>query len=110
LVWISPIPFLPNVPESFQASPKWISHFTISKPAISHLFSLELECIAMTPFVFIYTYFVVQWKSLEATLAGALRRERAAETTIRQLEAEIEQLNRLVCSLIIIMEQTLKYI
>ncbi|KAF3333862.1 Phragmoplast orienting kinesin 2 [Carex littledalei] len=37
-----------------------------------------------------------QWKSLEATLAGALRRERTAETTIRQLEAEIEQLNRLV--------------
>ncbi|KAJ3685500.1 hypothetical protein LUZ61_014664 [Rhynchospora tenuis] len=37
-----------------------------------------------------------QWKSLEATLAGALRRERVAETTIKQLEAEIEQLNRLV--------------
>ncbi|KAJ4804426.1 phragmoplast-associated kinesin-related protein [Rhynchospora pubera] len=37
-----------------------------------------------------------QWKSLEATLAGALRRERVSETTIKQLEAEIEQLNRLV--------------
>lgn len=51
---------------------------------------------------------LVQWKSLEATLAGALRRERTAETTIRQLEAEIEQLNRLVYSLIIVKEQTLK--
>lgn len=37
-----------------------------------------------------------QLKSLETTLAGALRREQMAELTIRQLEAEIEQLNRLV--------------
>nr|CAD1841377.1 unnamed protein product [Ananas comosus var. bracteatus] len=37
-----------------------------------------------------------QLKSLEATLAGALRREKMADTTIKQLEAEIEQLNRLV--------------
>ncbi|KAI9123783.1 hypothetical protein K1719_005083 [Acacia pycnantha] len=37
-----------------------------------------------------------QLKSLEATLAGALRREQMAETSIKQLEAEIEQLNRLV--------------
>ncbi|GAA0148068.1 hypothetical protein LIER_07608 [Lithospermum erythrorhizon] len=37
-----------------------------------------------------------QLKSLEATLAGAFRREEMAETYIKQLEAEIEQLNRLV--------------
>lgn len=41
---------------------------------------------------------VNQLKSLETTLAGALRREQMAEMTIRQLEAEIEQLNRLVLS------------
>ncbi|XP_020273285.1 kinesin-like protein KIN-12F isoform X2 [Asparagus officinalis] len=40
---------------------------------------------------------IKQLKSLEATLAGALRREKMAETTIKQLETEIEQLNRLVC-------------
>lgn len=39
---------------------------------------------------------VNQLKSLETTLAGALRREQMAETTIKQLEAENEQLNRLV--------------
>ncbi|OVA15456.1 Kinesin [Macleaya cordata] len=37
-----------------------------------------------------------QMKSLESTLTGALRREKMADTSIRQLEAEIEQLNRLV--------------
>ncbi|KAK1358771.1 kinesin-like protein KIN-12D [Heracleum sosnowskyi] len=37
-----------------------------------------------------------QLKCLETTLAGALRREQMAEGTIKQLEAEIEQLNRLV--------------
>ncbi|GAV81504.1 Kinesin domain-containing protein/Kinesin-relat_1 domain-containing protein [Cephalotus follicularis] len=37
-----------------------------------------------------------QLKSLEATLAGSLRREQMAETSIKKLEAEIEQLNRLV--------------
>ncbi|XP_052194542.1 kinesin-like protein KIN-12D [Diospyros lotus] len=37
-----------------------------------------------------------QLKSLETTLAGALRREQMAESSIKQLEAEIEQLNRLV--------------
>ncbi|KAJ8441930.1 hypothetical protein Cgig2_020075 [Carnegiea gigantea] len=37
-----------------------------------------------------------QLKSLETMLAGALRREQMAETSIKQLEAEIEQLNRLV--------------
>ncbi|XP_039139825.1 kinesin-like protein KIN-12F [Dioscorea cayenensis subsp. rotundata] len=37
-----------------------------------------------------------QLRSLEATLTGALRREKMADTTIKQLEAEIEQLNRLV--------------
>lgn len=37
-----------------------------------------------------------QLKSLEITLAGALRREKMAEASIKQLEAEIEQLNRLV--------------
>lgn len=35
-------------------------------------------------------------KSLETTLTGALRREQTTETSIKQLEAEIEQLNRLV--------------
>ncbi|CAA3022560.1 kinesin KIN-12D [Olea europaea subsp. europaea] len=37
-----------------------------------------------------------QLKSLEATLAGALRREQMADTSIKRLEAEIEHLNRLV--------------
>ncbi|CAA6667488.1 unnamed protein product [Spirodela intermedia] len=37
-----------------------------------------------------------QLKSVEMLLAGALRREKVADTTIKQLEAEIEQLNRLV--------------
>ncbi|KAJ4830100.1 hypothetical protein Tsubulata_017786 [Turnera subulata] len=37
-----------------------------------------------------------QLRSLESTLAGALRREQMAETSIKKLEAEIEQLNRLV--------------
>ncbi|XP_047980300.1 kinesin-like protein KIN-12D [Salvia hispanica] len=37
-----------------------------------------------------------QLKSLETTLAGSLRRERMAETSVTQYEAEIEQLNRLV--------------
>ncbi|KAL2663788.1 hypothetical protein AAZV13_02G121600 [Glycine max] len=37
-----------------------------------------------------------QLHSLETTLAGALRREQMAEISIKQLEAEIEQLNRLV--------------
>ncbi|CBI32470.3 unnamed protein product, partial [Vitis vinifera] len=36
------------------------------------------------------------FKALETTLSGALRREQMAETSIKQLEAEIEQLNRLV--------------
>lgn len=40
--------------------------------------------------------FLIQFKSLETTLAGALRREQMAEISIKQLEAEIEQLNRLV--------------
>ncbi|KAK0582663.1 hypothetical protein LWI29_028296 [Acer saccharum] len=39
---------------------------------------------------------IKQLKSLETTLAGALRREQMAETSIKKLEAEIEQLNRLV--------------
>ncbi|KAI3497334.1 hypothetical protein L1887_39873 [Cichorium endivia] len=37
-----------------------------------------------------------QLKSLEASLTGALRREQMSEAAIKQLEAEIEQLNRLV--------------
>uniref|UniRef100_A0A0D9Y105 Kinesin motor domain-containing protein n=1 Tax=Leersia perrieri TaxID=77586 RepID=A0A0D9Y105_9ORYZ len=37
-----------------------------------------------------------QLKLLEETLAGAFRRELVAETTVKQLEAEIEELNRLV--------------
>lgn len=37
-----------------------------------------------------------QFKSLETTLAGSLRREQMGEASIKQLEAEIEQLNRLV--------------
>ncbi|KAF5745669.1 phragmoplast orienting kinesin 2 [Tripterygium wilfordii] len=37
-----------------------------------------------------------QLKSLETTLAGALRREKMAEISTKKLEAEIEHLNRLV--------------
>ncbi|VVA94014.1 unnamed protein product [Arabis nemorensis] len=37
-----------------------------------------------------------QLKSLEITLAGSLRREHVADASIKKLEAEIEQLNRLV--------------
>ncbi|KAK6265212.1 hypothetical protein QUC31_016049 [Theobroma cacao] len=36
-------------------------------------------------------------KRMEATLAGSLRREKMAEVAIRKLEAEIEQMNRLIC-------------
>lgn len=39
---------------------------------------------------------MAQLESLNATLAGGLRREQIAETSIRQLEAEIELLNCLV--------------
>lgn len=37
-----------------------------------------------------------QLKSMETTLAGSLRREQMAEISTKQLEAEVEQLNRLV--------------
>lgn len=43
---------------------------------------------------------MAQLESLKTTLAGALRREQMAETSIRKLEAEIELLNRLVCPLL----------
>ncbi|XP_021290851.1 kinesin-like protein KIN-12C, partial [Herrania umbratica] len=36
-------------------------------------------------------------KRMEATLAGSLRREKMAEIAIRKLEAEIEQMNCLIC-------------
>ncbi|XP_037494827.1 kinesin-like protein KIN-12C [Jatropha curcas] len=36
-------------------------------------------------------------KCMEATLVGALRREKIAETTLRKLEAEIEQINQFAC-------------
>ncbi|TYH01791.1 hypothetical protein ES288_A09G087900v1 [Gossypium darwinii] len=36
-------------------------------------------------------------RRMEATLAGSLRREKMAETANQKLEAEIEQMNRLVC-------------
>lgn len=39
---------------------------------------------------------MVQLETLKTTIAGALRREQIAEASIRQLEAEIELLNRLV--------------
>lgn len=48
---------------------------------------------------------VNQLKSLETTLAGALRREQMAETSIKKLEAEIEQLNRLVWSIFFFISQ-----
>lgn len=43
-----------------------------------------------------FTIFQLQLKSLETTLAGSLRREKMAENSVTQLEAEIELLNRLV--------------
>ncbi|XWS08439.1 hypothetical protein CRYUN_Cryun40dG0002600 [Craigia yunnanensis] len=36
-------------------------------------------------------------RRMEATLAGSLGREKMAETAVQKLEAEIEQINRLVC-------------
>ncbi|KAM3708012.1 hypothetical protein ACJW31_02G067300 [Castanea mollissima] len=36
-------------------------------------------------------------RCMEATLVGALRREKMAETAVRKLEAEIEQVNHLAC-------------
>lgn len=39
---------------------------------------------------------ILQLRLLEETLAGAFRRESVAEATVKQLEAEIEQLNRMV--------------
>ncbi|KAI3804977.1 hypothetical protein L1987_26916 [Smallanthus sonchifolius] len=47
-------------------------------------------------FSFTFIHYVPQLKSLETSLTGALRREQMSETAIKQLEAEIEQLNRLV--------------
>lgn len=47
-------------------------------------------------FLIYFLSFVFQLKSLETTLSGAFRREQMAENSIQQLEAEIEQLNRLV--------------
>lgn len=41
--------------------------------------------------------YMLQMVCLEATLVGALRREKLAETAARRLDAEIEQMNRLVC-------------
>lgn len=38
-----------------------------------------------------------QLKCLEATLKGALRREKFAETEVKRLEAEVAHMNRLVC-------------
>lgn len=38
-----------------------------------------------------------QLKRLEATLKGALRREKFAETEVKRLEAEVAHMNRLVC-------------
>lgn len=43
-----------------------------------------------------------QLKSVERTLAGALRREQMAETSIKELKAENEQLNRLVFTLFVL--------
>lgn len=42
------------------------------------------------------TLCICQLKSLEITLAGSLRREHVADASIKNLEAEIEHLNRLV--------------
>ncbi|XVE82347.1 hypothetical protein DITRI_Ditri15bG0141200 [Diplodiscus trichospermus] len=39
----------------------------------------------------------IKMRRMGATLAGSLRREKMAETSIQKLEAEIEQINRLVC-------------
>lgn len=47
-------------------------------------------------FIFFFLPMFPQLKSLEATLAGAIRREQMAGTSIKRLEAEIEFLNRLV--------------
>lgn len=38
-----------------------------------------------------------QVRQMEAVVAGALRREQAADVATKRLAAEIEQLNRLVC-------------
>lgn len=48
-----------------------------------------------------------QLKSLETTLAGALRREQMADTCIKKHEAEIEHLNRLVNSFDIFLHECL---
>ena len=50
------------------------------------------------PFWFSFTciHSVSQLESLETSLTGALRRDQMSEASIKQLEAEIEQLNRLV--------------
>nr|KAJ0210207.1 hypothetical protein LSAT_V11C400157590 [Lactuca sativa] len=55
-------------------------------------------CLMILPFWFSFTciHSVSQLKSLETSLTGALRRDQMSEASIKQLEAEIEQLNRLV--------------
>jgi hypothetical protein len=62
-----------------------------------------LESICIVQFIIslcssLYICIVVaQIKALEAVLAGALRREQVADTTIKELSSEIQQLNTLVC-------------
>ncbi|GER50419.1 kinesin motor family protein [Striga asiatica] len=55
----------------------------------------QVKCAAFNIVYFLVTAFI-QLKSLETTLAGALRREQMADATVQQLQAEIQQLNRLV--------------
>lgn len=62
-------------------------------------FSLFLCCVlncTRTPSQIVYLHMILQLRLLEETLAGAFRRESVAEATVKQLEAEIEQLNRMV--------------
>lgn len=55
---------------------------------LSHCFSAVCSIVCL--------HMILQLRLLEETLAGAFRRESVAEATVKQLEAEIEQLNRLV--------------
>lgn len=46
--------------------------------------------------IFYALIWIWQLKCLEATLKGALRREKFAETEVKRLEAEVAHMNRLV--------------
>ncbi|KAF5727235.1 hypothetical protein HS088_TW22G00924 [Tripterygium wilfordii] len=79
-----------SVKDSIQLQDNAFTELTdeMNQPEADDLSGCEPNCIVRLS--------TKQLKSLETTLAGALRREKMAEISIKKLEAEIEHLNRLV--------------